>query len=381
MPGSKMDNRPLLCFVVGARPNFVKAAPVVRAVLESGEFRVLTVHTGQHYDTELSDLFFRDLEIPEPDLLLEVGSGSHAVQTAEVMRRIEPILIRHAPRCLVVFGDINSTVAAALTAVKLDITVAHVESGLRSFDRSMPEEINRIVTDSISDILLVTEESGRTNLLREGVAEERIHFVGNTMIDSQRSCLERARRLAHGLFTAHGIEQAGYGVLTLHRPSNVDDLAVLSAILGAITELARDLPILFPVHPRTRSRIEDSRQLSEELQRAPGLKLLSPVGYLDFLALIDGARLVLTDSGGIQEETTALGVACLTLRENTERPVTLEQGTNRLIGTDPRVIVKAAHEELERRMPRDRSQRPELWDGRAAERIVAVLRRALATNG
>lgn len=375
-----MASKPLLCFVVGARPNFVKAAPVVKAALESGAFRTLTVHTGQHYDAALSDLFFRDLEIPEPDLLLEVGSGSHAVQTAEVMRRIEPVLLEHEPQCLVVFGDINSTVAAALTAAKLGVPVAHVESGLRSFDRSMPEEINRIVTDSLSDILFTTEQSGRRNLLREGVPDEKIHFVGNTMIDSQRDCLARARQLAAELRSEHRVADRDYAVLTLHRPSNVDDEKVLASILGAVAEVAAELPVLFPVHPRTRARIEAAPELRLLLDDAPSLRLLAPVGYLDFLAFLDGARIVLTDSGGIQEETTALGVACLTLRENTERPVTLDQGTNRLVGISPDAIVRAALEELSNESSRDLSRQPDLWDGRAAQRIVGVLRKVLGAT-
>lgn len=376
-----MASKPLLCFVVGARPNFVKAAPVIKAALTSGAFRTLTVHTGQHYDAALSDLFFKDLEIPEPDLLLEVGSGSHAVQTAEVMRRIEPVLTEHAPDCVIVFGDINSTVAAALTAVKLGIPVAHVESGLRSFDRTMPEEINRMVTDSISDILFTTEASGRLNLLREGVAEEAIYFIGNTMIDSQRDCLERAREAADDLLAAHGVEARRYGVLTLHRPSNVDDPAVLTSLLNCIAEISRELPILFPVHPRTRAQIAGNSDLAPVLEAAPDLRLMEPIGFLEFLALIDSARLVLTDSGGIQEETTALGVPCLTLRENTERPVTIEQGTNRLTGIDPAAILDAAREVLRAEGAESSPARPDLWDGRAAQRIVAVLRDLVPAEG
>jgi UDP-N-acetylglucosamine 2-epimerase (non-hydrolysing) len=375
-----MDNKPLLCLVVGARPNFVKAAPVVKAALASGAFRTLTVHTGQHYDAALSDLFFRDLDIPKADLLLEVGSGSHAVQTAEVMRRIEPVLLEHAPDCVLVFGDINSTVAAALTAVKLGFLVAHVESGLRSFDRSMPEEINRMVTDAISDILFTTEESGRANLLREGIAAERIHFVGNTMIDSQRDCIERARQLAVGLRRQHGLEDRGYAVLTLHRPSNVDNVETFASILAAIAEVSAELPVLFPVHPRTRARIDECAELGLLFERTPALRPLAPVGYLEFLALLDGARLVLTDSGGIQEETTALGVPCLTLRENTERPVTIEQGTNRLVGVLPAAIVSSVREELARDSAREPSPVPALWDGRAAERIVELLGGLLASD-
>jgi len=372
-----MDRRPLLCFVVGARPNFVKAAPVVKTALASGAFRTLTVHTGQHYDEALSDLFFRDLAIPQADLLLEVGSGTHAAQTAEVMRRMEPILLEHAPDCILVFGDVNSTVGAALTAVKLGIKVAHVEAGLRSFDRSMPEEINRLVTDVVSDLLFTTEPSGRANLLREGVAPEKIHFVGNTMIDSQRDCLGRARELAPDLRRRHGIAAGGYGVLTLHRPSNVDDLGSLRSIMGAIRQIAAQLPVLFPMHPRTRARAAESPELQAMLAGKEGLKALDPLGYLEFLALLDGARLVLTDSGGIQEETTALGVPCLTLRENTERPATLESGTNRLAGVAPESILRHAREALAEECDREAAPIPDLWDGHAADRLVEVLRRLL----
>jgi UDP-N-acetylglucosamine 2-epimerase (non-hydrolysing) len=373
-----MDRRPLLCFVVGARPNFVKAAPVVKAALASGAFRTLTVHTGQHYDEALSELFFRDLALPRADLLLEVGSGTHAAQTAEVMRRLEPILVQHRPDCLLVFGDVNSTVAAALTAVKLGITVAHVEAGLRSFDRSMPEEINRMVTDVISDVLFTTEKSGRANLIREGVSPDRVHFVGNTMIDSQRDCLGRAREIAPELRRLHGIEERAYALLTLHRPSNVDDLDAFRSLLGAIAAIASEIPILFPMHPRTRARTHASPELAAILEASEGLRILDPLGYVEFLALLDGARLVLTDSGGIQEETTALGVPCLTLRENTERPATIDSGTNRLAGVTPDSILRQARESLGQELDRHALPRPELWDGHAAERLVDVLRRLLA---
>ncbi len=358
-----------LLLVVGARPNFVKAGPVFHAATAHPGLHPRLVHTGQHYDARLSAEFFRELEMPEPDLFLGVGSGSHAVQTAEVMRRLEPILIEQRPGCVVVFGDVNSTLAAALTAVKLHLPVAHVEAGLRSFDDSMPEEINRRVTDTVSDLLFTTEASGERNLRREGVAEDRIVFVGNTMVDS----LLRHRAAAGGHRAATlrrlGVTEADYAILTLHRPSNVDEPRVLGGILEAVGQLSRRLPVIFPVHPRTRGALD--RAAAAEL---PGLRTTEPLTYLDFLGLMDGARLVLTDSGGIQEETTVLGVPCLTLRDNTERPVTLDAGTNRLVGSEPAAILAAAEEALGA-PPASPPPPPPLWDGAAAERIVAELAR------
>jgi len=369
--------KPLLCFVVGARPNFVKAGPVVKAALASGSFRTLLVHTGQHYDEALSDLFFRDLSIPPPDLLLEVGSGSHAVQTAEVMRRIEPVLVEHRPDCLLVFGDVNSTFAAALTAVKLGIPVAHVESGLRSYDREMPEEINRKLTDAISDLLFTTEESAADNLAAEGVSQDKVHFVGNTMIDSLCANLDRARQAQPELLEHHRVTAGGYAVLTLHRPSNVDRQQDLETMLGAIAQVATELPIIFPVHPRTQARLQATAEIGALLASTPALRLCAPFGYLEFLALLDGARLALTDSGGIQEETTALGVPCLTLRDNTERPITLTAGTNTLAGTRAEDIVRLARAELARPLDRGRATAPPLWDGAAASRLITVLEQRL----
>jgi UDP-N-acetylglucosamine 2-epimerase (non-hydrolysing) len=364
--------------IVGARPNFMKIAPLIREMRKHNDITALLVHTGQHYDVAMAGRFFDDLRIPLPDVSLDVGSGSHAAQTAEVMKRLEPVLVRERPDVVLVVGDVNSTLAAALTAAKLLIPVAHVEAGLRSFDRTMPEEINRIVTDAVSDFLFVTEESGRRNLLSEGVSESKIFFVGNVMIDS----LESSRRLWNQstIRGTLGVEGREYGVMTLHRPSNVDDLAKLDSLLRAIARIAARLPLVFPIHPRTRNAIEQLKERGVSLQfvtgrlTGPGIYCMDPLGYLDFMALIAGARLVLTDSGGIQEETTALGVACLTLRENTERPVTVTHGTNRLVGTAPQRIVEEALAVLETPTGRSRLP-PPLWDGRASERIVEVLRK------
>jgi len=351
--------------VAGARPNFMKIAPLMKALADDTDFAVVLIHTGQHYDDNMSGSFFRDLGIPAPQHHLEVGSGSHAQQTAEIMKRIEPVLTAERPTAVIVVGDVNSTAAAALVAKKLGIDVVHAEAGLRSFDRTMPEEINRIVTDSITDIFLVTEESGRANLLREGVEAERIHLVGNLMIDSLKQNVERAR--ASDIADRLGVRGTSYGVVTLHRPANVDDPAALAGILGALNVIAEDTPLLWPVHPRTRARLESSRTAPSSR-----IRMLEPLGYLDFLSLESGAAVVLTDSGGIQEETTVLGVNCLTLRDNTERPATIELGTNRLAGTTQSSIVEAWNE---MQSSRREAQIPPLWDGRAGERSREVLRR------
>lgn len=359
--------------VVGARPNFMKMAPLIREMRRHPAIRATLVHTGQHYDDSMAGQFFRDLELPPPDLSLEVGSGSHAFQTAEVMKRLEPVLNDIQPHVVVVVGDINSTLAAAVTAVKLGIPVAHVEAGLRSFDRSMPEEINRLLTDAIAEYLFVTEESGRANLLREGADGGKIHMVGNVMIDSLEQCRpvwERADVVAR-----LGLAPGDYGVVTLHRPSNVDDPATLRGLVKALAEIGRRIPLVFPVHPRTQQRLEAMEAEGESLD-ASGARYLPPLGYLDFVGLVAGSRLVLTDSGGLQEETTALGVPCLTLREQTERPITVTCGTNRIVGTSPDRIVTEALRVLSE--PRPAVSRPPLWDGHAAERIVAILGEAFS---
>jgi UDP-N-acetylglucosamine 2-epimerase (non-hydrolysing) len=365
-----------ILLVAGARPNFVKIAPLLRALKASASLQPRLAHTGQHYDDAMSGRFFRDLDIAPPDVNLGVGSGSHAAQTAEVMLRLEPLLQSTRPDLLMVVGDVNSTVAAALTAVKLGIRVAHVEAGLRSFDRGMPEEINRVITDSISDLLFVTEESGVENLRREGVADERVHFVGNLMIDALEET--RGRWEASDVQDRLGLAPGRpFAFMTLHRPSNVDDPATRDSLFSAVEELAEILPVLLPVHPRLRPRLEQHTRLRwlEAPAASPlpstGLFGLEPLGYLDCVALMSKARFVMTDSGGIQEETTMLGVPCLTLRHNTERPVTVTSGTNRIVGTDPGRIVEEALWTL--LAPPAPSVPPVLWDGRAASRIRSIL--------
>ena len=354
--------------VCGARPNFMKIAPLMRAYRTHTHLDPLIVHTGQHYDENMSDLFFRQLEIPPPDINLEVGSGSHASQTAQIMTRFEPLLLEHRPEWVVVVGDVNSTIACGLVATKLGIKLAHVEAGLRSFDRTMPEEINRLLTDAISDLLFVSEPSGLENLAREGVPTEKVHFVGNVMIDTLRANLEKAARST--ILENLKLTAGGYNVVTLHRPSNVDDPVVLGRIADALAEIARDLPTIFPMHPRTVRNLA-SIGLAERIQNISGLRIVEPLGYLDFLRLMDKAAVVLTDSGGIQEETTILGVWCLTVRENTERPVTITSGTNTLVGTDPGKIV--AEYRRCRSTGLDQPPVPEKWDGQAGDRIAAIL--------
>lgn len=349
--------------ICGARPNFMKIAPIMWEIRRRGGIDSYLVHTGQHYDPKMSDLFFEQLRIPRPDIDLGVGSGSHAVQTAEVMKRIEPVILEQKPDILLVVGDVNSTIACALTATKLGVPVAHVEAGLRSFDRSMPEEINRILTDAISRWLFVSERSGLENLSREGIPHDRVFFVGNVMIDTllaTRELIERSKALEEMNLTARS-----FAVLTLHRPSNVDDPAVLGRILDALRELAHRMPVIFPVHPRTRKSLG-----SRVIDDLGDLRLVDPLGYLDFMKLVSNARMVLTDSGGIQEETTVLGVPCITLRSNTERPATVTDGTNVLVGSDPQRITAAC----QHAMGTSKAARiPELWDGRAAGRIIDVL--------
>jgi UDP-N-acetylglucosamine 2-epimerase (non-hydrolysing) len=355
---------PLVLHVVGARPNFMKIAPVMRALGARGASQRL-VHTGQHYDARMSDVFFADLDLPAPDVHLGVGSGSHAEQTARVMLAFEKALLAGPrPDWVVVPGDVNSTLAAALVAAKEGVRVAHLEAGLRSYDRRMPEELNRVATDHLADLLLTPSPDADENLAREGIPAERIARVGNVMIDSLLAALPAAR--ARDVPRRLGLEAGGYALVTLHRPSNVDDPAVLARLLEALATLARSLPVVFPVHPRTRARLEAPALAAS----AAALRLAEPLGYLDFLSLSAGARLVLTDSGGLQEETTALGVPCLTLRENTERPITVSEGTNQVVGTDPGRIGAAAAALLAR-PPAPRC--PALWDGRAGERVAEAL--------
>ncbi len=346
--------------VAGARPNFVKIAPVIRA-LRARDIAVRLVHTGQHYDDAMSESFFRDLGIPRPDVDLEVGSATHGAMTGRVLERFETDLVEHPTDVVVVVGDVNSTIAATLAAVKLGVPVAHVEAGLRSGDRAMPEEINRVLTDQISTWLFTTERSAEANLVREGIDPRRVHFCGNVMIDS----LEASRAAWEG----QG-RDGDYAVLTLHRPSNVDDAEKLRGILRALRPLAARMPIVFPIHPRTRARI-DAFGLDDELAALSQLELAAPLGYLQFLGLFSGARLILTDSGGAQEEAVVLGVPCVTLRDSTERPVTLDHGANRLVGADRDAIERGIEEALA--IDPAAIPRPELWDGRAAERIAAVL--------
>ena len=348
--------------VVGARPNFMKVAPILAQLRRRSAAQQVLVHTGQHYDTRMSDVFFQDLGMPDPDVHLGVGSGTHAQQTAKVMTEIEPVLERERPDVVVVAGDVNSTIAVALVAAKLGLPVAHVEAGLRSRDWTMPEEINRVLTDRLSHLLFTPSRDGDENLRAEGIDPARVHFVGNVMIDSLQAALPRARESR--IHTRLELREKGYALATLHRPANVDDPAALARLLTALATVGEELPVVFPIHPRTRARLPQGFA-------ARGVKLVEPLGYLDFLALTAAARLVMTDSGGIQEETTALGVPCLTLRENTERPVTVEVGTNQLVGTDPAKAIAAAREVLAGRGKAGRL--PELWDGRAAERVAEVL--------
>ena len=349
----------MICQVVGARPNFVKMAPVVRESRRRGLDQFL-VHTGQHYDAQMSEVFFEELGMPRPDLDLGVGSGSHAEQTARVMLEFEKVLAVRRPRLVVVAGDVNSTLACALVAAKVGIPVAHVESGLRSFDREMPEEVNRVLTDHLADLLFVTEPAGLENLRREGIEAGKVQFVGNTMIDSLLEHRERA--LARAPWKALDLEEGGYGLVTLHRPSNVDGPERAGEIGRGLAAVARKLPLLFPIHPRTRAR---SAAAFEGIE---GLRLVEPLGYLDFLALMARAQVDLTDSGGIQEETTALGVPCVTLRKNTERPITVSDGTNRLVALEATAIAEAA---LTHR-PQS-AKVPAMWDGKAAIRVAALI--------
>ncbi len=356
--------------VVGARPNFMKVAPIVAAMKRRlAKFLPLVVHTGQHYDSAMSDSFFHDLDLPQPDTHLGVGSGSHAAQTAAVMERFEPVVIREKPDWVLVVGDVNSTIACALVCVKLGVKVAHVEAGLRSRDRTMPEEINRLLTDQIADLLFTPSPDADENLIAEGIPRERIRFVGNVMIDSLQKNLETARAL--GTRERLGLAGVDYALLTLHRPSNVDLRESFERILSALEAISAKLPIVFPVHPRTRKTIAELG-LADRVESIKDLRTIEPLGYLDFLNLSANARLVLTDSGGIQEETTALGIPCLTLRENTERPITVEMGTNVVVGTDTAKIIAQANAALNGSAKKMANQ-PPLWDGRTSERILDAL--------
>jgi len=367
----------VLC-IAGARPNFPKIAPLMRVLNASSYFDARLVHTGQHYDDALSRVFFEDLQIPKPDLDLEVGSASHAVQTAEIMKRFEPVLQKEQPQAVIVVGDVNSTIACALVASKYQLeepfawhgkerlrpVMIHVEAGLRSFDEDMPEEINRRLTDAISDLLFVTEADAQENLKNEGVDGERVHFVGNVMIDTLLAARKEAMK--SNILSVLGLEKGKYALLTLHRPSNVDNLQVLGGIMEALDEIARETPVVFPVHPRTRPLVQGAGiDLSSERW-----KLIEPVGYLDFLKLMSCAHTMITDSGGIQEETTVLGVPCMTLRENTERPVTVKEGTNMLVKPSQGAILQA-WQRINTDPPRGKV--PKYWDGLAADRIVSVL--------
>ena len=358
--------------VAGARPNFMKIAPIIRAMDKYGGFDWELVHTGQHYDYEMSQAFFEDLELPAPDIYLDAGSGTHAEQTARIMTSYESACLDVRPDMTLVVGDVNSTLACSIVSKKLSIPVAHVEAGLRSFDMSMPEEINRIVTDSISDIFFVTEESGIENLRHEGKPEDRIHFVGHVMIDNLFYQLERLKMEGCKKFNHVRLKDklGDYAFMTLHRPSNVDRREVLEGVVHAVNQIAKRLAVVFPVHPRTRKMLDRFG-----LSFCPEVYCLPPLAFREALWFWKDARLVLTDSGGLQEETTALGVPCITMRDNTERPITCEMGTNRLVGNDPEKIVGAVEEVLNGNWPQ--GKRPPLWDGHAAERIVRILREEL----
>ncbi len=361
--------------VAGARPNFMKIAPLMEAFAAHPSIEPMLVHTGQHYDERMSDLFFRQLGIPKPDVNLGIGGGSHAVQTAEIMKSFEPVILEHKPAAVLVVGDVNSTIACGLVAVKLGVKLIHVEAGLRSGDRTMPEEINRVLTDAISDLLFCTEHSGVDNLLREGVPKEKVHLVGNVMIDTLLKNRSKAEQST--ILSDLSLTPGGYAVLTLHRPSNVDDPAVFGRLLDALEVVQRDLPLVFPIHPRTRNNLA-AGALGSRVAGMKNLRMIDPAGYLDFLKLTSSAKLVLTDSGGIQEETTILKVPCITMRENTERPITCEMGSNRLVGTKPESILAAYHDVMSGRGRE--CQIPPMWDGKAAQRIAETIVRELGSS-
>jgi UDP-N-acetylglucosamine 2-epimerase (non-hydrolysing) len=365
-----------ICCVVGARPNFMKIAPIIRAFKSSSpHIQVLLVHTGQHYDDSMNETFFRQLEIPKPQIHLEVGSGTHAIQTAEVMRRFEPVLDQEKPDAVLVVGDVNSTIACALVAAKKGIRIIHVEAGLRSFDRSMPEEINRILTDQLSDLLFTTEEDAENNLQQEGIKADKIHFVGNVMIDTLLFNIKKVDSVENICSKNNIPIQSGdkFGILTLHRPANVDDPEKLKSLLNVLGEISLQTPLIFPMHPRTSQKIQEANL--EEIFNETNILRTKPLGYLELLGLMSKASLVLTDSGGLQEETTVLGIPCITLRENTERPITITQGTNILAGGDPKKIL-SAYNDISKHNNR-KYKTPKYWDGLAAERIVETLEKWL----
>jgi len=357
--------------VVGARPNFVKIASIIRACTRTQEIESVLVHTGQHYTDSMSKSFFEQLNIPVPRINLGVGSGSHAQQTAEIMKRFEPAVLTHNPNAVLVVGDVNSTVACALVAAKLGVNIIHVEAGLRSFDRTMPEEINRVLTDAISDILFVSEPSGLTNLKREGIDEAKVHFVGNVMIDTLEFYRGKAdhSRILNDL----NLRAKEYVVVTLHRPSNVEQHKAVTRILDALTDIQKQTKVVFPMHPRTYKNLK-SNGLLKKLEDLPNMLVIEPLWYLDFLKLMSETKLMITDSGGIQEETTILGIPCLTVRENTERPITITEGTNILVGTDTDRILNGYRKSLNiAKLP----TKPKLWDGKASERIIRILLNSL----
>jgi UDP-N-acetylglucosamine 2-epimerase (non-hydrolysing) len=356
--------------VAGARPNFMKLAPILRALEPYPEISSKLLHTGQHYDSRMSAVFFEDLHLPQPDINLGVGSGSHAKQTAQIMQRFEPVVQADNPDLVLVVGDVNSTLACSLVAAKLHVPVAHVEAGVRSFDIRMPEEINRLVTDALSDLLFTPSRSANENLLRQGIPGEKIHFVGNVMVDSLLATVSKAKERRS--WSEFGLEPGSYAVLTLHRASNVDDPKTLSELMASILQVAQLIPLVFPVHPRTSNRLAET-ELTGKIAATPELIITQPLGYMDFLSLLGSAKMILTDSGGIQAEASILGIPCLTLRENTEWPETIQQGTNRLVGTDSQRILTAATETLH--STEQIVARPECWDGQAAERIASVIRR------
>lgn len=353
--------------IAGARPNFVKLSSIMLACHKQPEIDSYLVHTGQHYSKEMSELFFKELGIPQPDINLGVGSGSHAVQTAEIMKSIETVLIDQEPDYILVVGDVNSTVASALVAVKLGIRIIHVEAGLRSFDRTMPEEINRIITDALSDFLFVTEQSAIENLLKEGIDENKIHMVGNVMIDTllRNKCKADKSEILERL----GILPGNYATVTLHRPSNVDNYITMNGFLDAFEYIEKEIPLIFPMHPRTMKNLIENG-LMTRIEKFKNVKIISPLGYLDFLKLMANSKVVITDSGGMQEESTILGVPCMTLRNNTERPVTITHGTNRLVELQSRSIINEFKSVVNGNVL---YSKPPLWDGRASERILEIL--------